>query len=330
MTLDGDDAATAWVGAALASYGEELTGAWERPHTRFWSTATRYGTTAGRVWLKVNGAGTRPEGALTELLGRHVPDLVPEVLAVDRARGWWLSRDAGPTLRRVATPEESWPLWEALVVRYAQAQLDLAPRREEVLAAGVREASPVTLPEQARALIEELAARPADEGGTSRDETDLLLRELPALEEWCAELAASDVPCSVQHDDLHSANVCWPGPVDPGGAATARIVDWGDACWGFPLATMLGTSRSLAFHAGTTTGARRVLRVRDAYLEPFTRSAGGPDRSTLVRLTDLAARVGCVGKALAWQAATTGAPTALLREEEFPVREWLLELLSGR
>ena len=33
---------------------------------------------------------------------------------------------------------------------------------------------------------------------------------IPAYDAWCAELDASPVPDSLQHDDLHSANVCWP------------------------------------------------------------------------------------------------------------------------
>ena len=145
---------------------------------------------------------------------------------------------------------------------------------------------------------------------------------LPAFDGWCAELAAMPVPDSLQHDDLHSGNVCWPGD------GSARVIDWGDASWGSPLGTMLATMNSLAFHAGFFVEGEdvddpRVLRVRDAYLEPFTRYVG---RADLVRGVDLARRTGCVVKALSWRAAMSDATPQTHAEYEFPVRAWLLEL----
>ena len=50
--------ARAWVADRLArQLGVE-------PHARPWSSAIRFETTAGRVWFKVNGTGTRHEATL--------------------------------------------------------------------------------------------------------------------------------------------------------------------------------------------------------------------------------------------------------------------------
>jgi hypothetical protein len=231
------------------------------------------------VWFKAGAAGTRQEPGLLVLLADRVPALVPELLAVDTERGWSLTHDGGPILRQVLAPAESWEAWEGVLRRYADAQTRLADDRDDVLATGVREGSAATVPRQARALLEDLAARPVAEGGLTAAEAARLAAVLPRLDSWCAELAASPVPDSVQHDDLHSANVCWTGSV-----ATARIIDWGDAVWGFPLTTMLGTMNSVAFHAGLYADgqpvlAPEVLRVRDAYLEPFTAQHRAPTSS---------------------------------------------------
>ena len=174
-------------------------------------------------------------------------------------------------------------------------------------------------------LTGELAGVPVDQGGLTADEADRLAAMLPPVRDWCAELAAIGVPDSVQHDDLHSGNVCWGGSV-----GSARIIDWGDTTWGSPLGTMLGTLNSIAWHAGLfgddgRVDAPEVVRVRDAYLEPFTAYV---DRATLVRGVELARRTGRVGKALSYRAALTGAPLAAHEEMEFPVRGWLLELLT--
>lgn len=99
----------------------------------------------------------------------------------------------------------------------------------------------------------------------------------------------------------------------------------GDTSWGCPLSILLSVSSALAGFAGVATDAAPILRVRDAFLKPFTTYAA---RADLVRLADLARRTGCVAKALSWQAALVEAPPDLHREHEFPVRGWLGELLT--
>jgi hypothetical protein len=315
----------AWVADRLGELDVELTREGVQPHARPWSSAIRFETTAGRVWFKVNGAGTRHEATLVRELDRLVPGLVPEVLAVDAARGWSLSRDGGPVLRETAPADGLWGAWEQLLPRYAEAQLALAGHRDELLGTGIAEVSPATVPGLARQLLDELAAVPEDEGGLTVEQAVAVERALPLVAGLCAELGACGVPDSVQHDDLHSANVCWPGA-----AADARVIDWGDATWGHPLGTMLATLNSIAFHAGTYVDGGpaptpELLRVRDAYLEPFTRYAAHAD---LVHCVGLARRTGCVGKALSYRAALAEEPLSTHAEMEFPVRDWFLGLLE--
>jgi hypothetical protein len=47
-----------------------------------------------------------------------------------------------------------------------------------------------------------------------------------------------------------------------------------------------------------------------------------------VHFVELARRVGCVGKALSYQAALGESSPSLHAEYEFPVRDWLLGLLD--
>ena len=86
--------ARAWVAAQLAPRGIRLTGEWELPHTRVWSSTIKFETTAGRLWFKVNGSGTAYEAALIAVLDELNPGLAPDVLGHDNARGWSLTRDA--------------------------------------------------------------------------------------------------------------------------------------------------------------------------------------------------------------------------------------------
>jgi len=320
--------ARAWIGEQLAPRGSRPTGEWEQSHVRVWSTTIRFETTEGRVWFKVNARGTAYEAALVALLGQLRPGLAPEVLAYDDARAWSLTRDGGPALRSIAEPDALGRYWERLLPRYAEAQLFLAEHRLRLLTTGIPDRGPVQLPLEYRRLLDELAVRPAEDGGLTREEASALDSLLPSYDDRCAELSASPVPDSLQHDDPHSNNVCWPGEADD--LSSVRIIDWGDACVGHPFGTMLATLNSIAFHAGALREDRRMddphlLRIQDAYLEPFT---GLGSREELLRWMELARSTGCLTRAMAWESALQDAPATVVARQEFPIRGWLLELLK--
>lgn len=324
--------ATTWVTSSCRDLGLVVTSPGERTHDRPWSSAAVYDVrdtdrTDGRVWFKADGIGTRHEPALLSVLGSLVPDLVPEVLAVDTERAWSLTRDAGPTWRSAIPVADQWPLWEDLLQRYAAAQLTLASHRAELLATGTAERSPATLPSQAAGLVAELTLLGAASGGLSPAGADALTARLPAYEQWCRDLDGAGIPWTIQHDDLHSNNIAlaWSAADHlTGRAAGSRILDWGDASIGHPFGTMTTTLRSIAHHGECEVDDPRVKRGRDAYLEPFTTYA---PRSELVALVGLARRVGAVTRALSWRAALLGTPRSVHREYDFPVRDWLQELL---
>jgi hypothetical protein len=293
----------AWVASQLAPRRSRLTGEWEQPHVQVWSSAIRFETTEGRVWFKVNASGTAYEPALVALLADRRPGLAPDVLAHDDARAWSLTRDGGPALRSIAGPDALWGYWERLLPPYAEAQLALAEHKLQLVTIGMPDRSPAQLPLEYRRLLDELGARPTEDGGLTREEASALEGLLPVYDDRCAELAASPIPDGLQRDDLHSNNVCWPGKPDD--VSSVRIIDWGDASDGHPFGTMLATLNSIAFHAGVVPEEirmedPRLLRILHAYLEPF---AGLGRREELARWVALARSTGCVTRALSWERA---------------------------
>jgi len=312
------DEATAWVHANAASAGLTLTGAREQPHARPWSSAIVFETDQGRVWFKVNGPGTTYEPALTLTLTRHVPDLAPELLAVDLERGWSLMRDAGPTMRSLGVPDDLWDRWATLIRRYAEAQLALAVHVDELRATGIQDLGPRTGPARIRELVTTLADVPEGEGGLSSEDVTRMQAVLPDYDAWCAELMASGIPLSVNHDDLHSSNICV-------GQSGTRVIDWGDSSLSHPFGTMLATLNSIAWHAEVERDDARVQGVLDAYLEAFS---GFGDAPTLRRWVSLARRAGCLGKAVSYLNAFQGESISAQAEMEWPARGWLLEMLD--
>src|SRR5581483_7932507 len=215
----------------------ERTGEFEVVRERPWSFVARVPTASGTVWFKENRAGTIYEAALIEALARWVPGRVLEPLAVDAARGWSLLPDGGPILRSVEGVA-----WEPFFTAYAQLQRDLVPHVPTMLALGVPSFG---------AIEEHLAALPIPPS---------VVDYLPKLRELAAELAQSPVPASLQHDDLHDANIF----------ATGQIFDWGDSSVAHPFGTLLISLR-VARHYG-----RDAEALRDAYLEPWSDLAPRP------------------------------------------------------
>jgi hypothetical protein len=119
----------------------------------------------------------------------------------------------------------------------------------------------------------------------------------PVFARWCDELAASAVPASLDHNDLHDANIL------PRGGGT-RFYDWGDSVVAHPLAALLVPIRVAADILGADAGDRRVTALRDAYLAGFAPGAPGED---LVATADLAGRVATVARTLTWDRALRAA-----------------------
>lgn len=287
--------AHAWIHANLPG---PLAGSIEQPHVYPWSTVLRIPTTDGPLWFKANAELERFEASLVIELAEAAPDLIVELVAVDTDRGWLLMRDAGTSLREFGT-EEQLERWRAVLPRYAELQLALAPRAQRLLARGVPDERLEGLADRFQRMLGDpellLVGRP---DGVSKDELARLRAAVPEVRSTCAELAAAGIPETIQHDDLNDGQVY----EDVG---RLRILDWADSCVSHPFHTMVVALRSAAIQRGLVPGGPELLRLRDAYLDPFEELASPGD---LRGLFDLAYRTGTIGRALAWARSFTRYP----------------------
>jgi len=279
----------------LEKHGVRLSGPVEVVKQRPWSLVAKVPTVSGLLWFKENRGETLYEAPLLEALARWAPGRVLEPVAIDAQRGWSLTRDGGPTLRDMDT-EPDLGHWERMLSDHAEFQRLLAVRAADLLAIGVPDQRPRLLPE----LFETFTLSPE------------LAAYRPVLKDLCAELESSPVPLSLQHDDLHDANVF---------AADGRVFDWGDSSVGHPFGVLLVSLRA----AGERFGASLGPRLRDAYLEPWTALA---PRSRLLREVELAVQAAKVGRALSWRRCLAGSPPEDYAQWGDPVVGWLAELLK--
>jgi Phosphotransferase enzyme family len=256
--------AVAWIDERLAAAGLERTGPAEQPRVRPWATLLTAPTSGGKVWFKAGGRRTAFEAGLYELLARVVPERVLRPIATDAGRGWMLLPDGGPP---VGTREG---LAEALGP-YGRLQRALAPHVDEMVALGVADMRPAAMPARFEEALELTRAQ-------------RVAQMRCAVAEWAERLAASPVPASIDHNDLHPYNVI----------AGARFYDWGDAVLAHPFASMLVPLDLL----GGDTAAR------DAYLAQFGDLA---PHAELLQTLEAATRLAVIARALVWERALSSA-----------------------
>jgi hypothetical protein len=311
-------AAIDWAAEELDRVGLTLDGEPEQPHVYPWSTAFRLPVRGGSVWLKSVAPGSAHEPLLAAALGRWVPRTVLVPLAVDTQRRLMLLPDGGRTLRQVggATLVEA---WESMLRNYARLQIDLVPHAGEMLALGVPDHRPERLPELAADLLADddalLVGRPGEIGTGVRER---VAGDLGRYAELCGRLADGGVPATLQHDDLHDANVFVSGN-------RHRFFDWGDASVSHPFLSLLVPLRMGARALDQPNGSPVLLRLRDAYLDAW-RAYGSPQE--LREQCDLALQVGPLERALTWRRILRGVHPGERAEWQDAVPGWTAEHLE--
>ncbi len=244
-----DEAAEAWIKAHVESMGRT-----KLVHERPWGTVRRVQVAGGVAWFKACAPAQAFEARLTPALASRWPDRLPGVAASDEERGWLLLYDAGDPLGFDGDPEP----WLSVLPRYAELQRGETAHALRHVAGGVPERRIAAFP----ALYESMLERelPISSGDLERLQT-FARRFL----ELCDELAAHDIAETIQHDDLHGANVYRRD-------GTLRILDWGDACVSHPFLTFFVTF--LHLEEMLPADGQWLERLRDAYLEPWGSPSG--------------------------------------------------------
>jgi hypothetical protein len=279
-----------WITAGCARAGLARAGT-ALGRGRPYSVVARVPTSGGTIWFKASPPSASFEPALIGALADWFPDQFPAPVAVDLDRAWSLTRDSGPTLAQARERAEDLSAWHAMLRGYARLQFDLAPHAGDLLALGLPDLRPGSVPVQ----FDTVLADPATEravgapGGVTVAKYQELRALAPRLRDWCAELDELAIPASLDHADMHPNNVF---------AAANNPFDWGDAAVAHPFCSLLIALRTGAKHAGLPPGSPELAALTGDYLTPWL-DAGHP-RAAVDRSLSLALRVAPIGRALAW------------------------------
>jgi Ser/Thr protein kinase RdoA (MazF antagonist) len=122
---------------------------------------------------------------------------------------------------------------------------------------------------------------------------------------WCAELADAPGSPSLNHNDLHDANVFAP-------EGRLLFFDFGDAVASSPLAALRIPLEGYARRLGTDAADPRVRAVADAALEVWSDLA---PRSQLRAALPAAWRLAALGRAESWHRILSTVPERFVDED---------------
>lgn len=275
------DEASVWVHEQVEPLGRRVTGPLEQLHVRPWSVVLRVPTDTGAVYFKAVGPDSAHEVALTQALAQWRPDCILPVLAADVDHNWMILAEGGATLRSFIRADKDPRRWFSVLPVFAELQLELANRVDDILALGVPDRRLDRLP----ALYEMLLSatdtlRIGQTPGVTADEYRRLVALMPRFAEMCQELASFGLPATLDHGDFHDANVFFPDghPV---------FFDWGDAAVGHPFFSLRTVLVSLENSIGEESAADAFAQLLPSYLEPWTRYAPLADLHKARRLAYL-------------------------------------------
>jgi len=252
-----------------------------------WAVVAEAETSQGRVWFKQVGHALSTEPALTAALARHAPRSIAEVIAADGSR--LLTRDAGRQMDWFIRRQgrAAAPVWELVASKYAELQIELAP-----LAAAL----PV------------LDQRPETLARSHGTEVDPLVAEL-----------GDTIPMSLVHLDVAKKNAFVRGD-------NVVFVDWSAAVYGHPFCGLVKLLRTLVSKFRAPAEGPDVVRVRDAYLEPWSAFAPMPE---LRRMFAAAYPLGALCRALWWQRMLDATPLHAHGEYAGRPETWLQSFRSS-
>lgn len=308
-----------WIDEQLEQADLVRAGDLEKFHVRPWSTVWRVPLRDGAVYFKALPDMLRQEVPLLVALNQWTPQAVPRLLAAAPERGWMLLQDGGELLRSWLKRENDPSAWRSVLDRYAALQQELTPQRDDLLAMGVPDRRPGRLPELLKGMLQHEQDLHLDHpNGIKWDTIARLNSRFEQFVEICDELEAGPIAATLEHGDLHDANVFW-GPAGP------VFFDWGDCSLSHPFGSLRSVAVSLENTLGWQEDDPRIEKFLSHYLESWKDQASRPARERCLRLALVVAPF--IG-ALRWQAALRTVPPGDHSYVE-PVPRLLEELLAN-
>ncbi|MCA0457420.1 MAG: phosphotransferase [Chloroflexi bacterium] len=248
---------TAWIEQQFDERGILLTVPIEQVRSWERSAILRAQTSFGTIYFKALPGMFRHEAPLVKWLAYNDPELFPKPILVDGWRRWLLMPDYGSqTLESVTEIER----WEAALRRFAELQISLSVRINELIGLGCPDRRLYTLSSAIEPLLMSSAGSLSGSGLKLTDEElEQLRARIPEFQQACSALGNYGIPASLEHGDF------WAGQVVVNGDKTV-FIDWSDSSISHPFFSLYFLNDA---DAKLPDAPNVRERLRDAYLQPW-------------------------------------------------------------
>lgn len=242
------------------------------------------------------------------LSGRH-QGKTANVVAIHPSEPWMLLEEITGTLLRQKRDKR---VWQRALQEYAELQVQEVKNAQKLIELGVPDRRIHILKEQIDEHLEEMC-----QTGLSEEETKPIMELKPELMEMC-EIMEGLIPPSLDHGDLHSANIY-------NQEEKSVFIDWGDASVTHPFFSTRIFWNSLDELDDESEWLDMTNEFRPYYLEPWTTFGPIEELDEILKVSD---QLGCVHRAIGWHLYTL----PYQKREEFKKRpaQWLQVLLEHR
>jgi len=206
-------------------------------HTAF-SLVLRLSGAGGVFYLKQLPPELFREAAVTAALAAYMPKAVPEVIAGNPALGCFLTADRGAQLRQHIKETGKTQLLEQAVQVYAAIQQSALVHLDELAALGLPDWRPMRLPQLFSALLADAHFKTL---GFTPQQQQALVQYTIKMQVQCAQLAAAEIPASIEHADFQDKNVLVAG-------GNLAVIDWGEAVIAHPFFSLSRFLVSVSIH----------------------------------------------------------------------------------
>jgi hypothetical protein len=269
--------ALAWTVARLRASG--VTAVEAPRQLRAWERAflMRVSTDGGAFYFKAAPEPSVHEPVLMRWLAARYPESMPEIVAADFERGWYIQRvrAGGALLLEQVREEEE---WYRAIRRLGEIQVDCVRATRELRHIGLPYRGLDVLARRIPELCTDAdALMPAGGPGLSPAEFQQVGALVPTLLSLCEQLASFELPDSLEHGNLRADAVL-------GSLGGPLYLDWVDSSISHPFfSPCMLIADAIALLPTSSIESRR--RLRDSYLAPWSDTA---PHDSLVRAFELA------------------------------------------
>lgn len=255
--------AGAWAEAELARHGTPATAEPEQLIVSPWACTLRIPAGDTHAFLKAAPHPFPYEPDLTALLRDRFPEHTVPLIARHPDEHWMLSLDIGEA--RVVEEdltEEHLPIYRRALGSYARMQHRLAGETDALLALGVPDRRPATLPDLYDEILDDTYWLAGDlEGGIGEADQRRLRAYAPEFRATCEELAAAALPDTLLNVDWWHGNLSFRDQGDV-------MFDWAESVVGNPCT-----------RSPPSTGSPRSARCRSSSGTPSPAPTWKPGRN---------------------------------------------------